>query len=115
MVDINSRVKEIYHMVDEGDYFTIHRARQYGKTTILTALAKALTKDYLVVSMDFQALGNDSFQKETIFSLTFANYFIEVIEWSYPHLSKEKEALQNKNLFIQNGHLKKKFLLDIKF
>ncbi len=91
MVDISSRVKEIYHMVDEGDYFTIHRARQYGKTTILTALAKALTKDYLVVNMDFQALGNDSFQKETIFSLTFANYFIEVIEWSYPHLSKELE------------------------
>ena len=60
--------------LDEGDYFTIHRARQYGKTTILTALAKALTKDYLVVNMDFQALGNDSFQKETIFSLTiFSN------------------------------------------
>ena len=37
MVDITERVKEIKKMVDAGKYFTINRARQYGKTTTLNA------------------------------------------------------------------------------
>lgn len=38
MVDLSERVKEIKQIIDEGKYFTINRARQYGKTTTLTAL-----------------------------------------------------------------------------
>ena len=38
MVDLSERVKEIKKYVDDGKYFTINRARQYGKTTTLTAL-----------------------------------------------------------------------------
>ena len=34
MVDLTRRLDEIKIMVDEGKYFTINRARQYGKTTI---------------------------------------------------------------------------------
>ena len=33
MVDISDRVSRIRKMVDAGEYFTINRARQYGKTT----------------------------------------------------------------------------------
>ena len=39
MVDITERVGQIREMVDAGAYFTINRARQYGKTTTLAALA----------------------------------------------------------------------------
>ena len=42
MVDISDRLRQIKQMVDDGQYFTINRARQYGKTTTLTALAKYL-------------------------------------------------------------------------
>ena len=42
MVDISERLKEIKKMVDEKKYFTINRARQYGKTTTLKALANLL-------------------------------------------------------------------------
>ena len=42
MVDLSERVKEIKQLVDDGKYFTINRARQYGKTTI-DALCKALS------------------------------------------------------------------------
>ncbi len=38
MVDLSERVQEIKKLVDEGKYLTINRARQYGKTTTLTAL-----------------------------------------------------------------------------
>ena len=36
MVDLFGRLNEIRVMVDAGQYFTVNRARQYGKTTILT-------------------------------------------------------------------------------
>lgn len=54
MVDLSIRLAEIKNMVDSGMYFTINRARQFGKTTTLTALADYLEADYEVISMDFQ-------------------------------------------------------------
>ena len=33
MVDISGKIRRIKEMVDRGDYFTINRARQFGKTT----------------------------------------------------------------------------------
>lgn len=63
-------------MVDAGDYFTMNRARQYGKTTTLFALAKALARSKLVISLDFQALGSMSFQSENKFSLAFLRIFL---------------------------------------
>ena len=37
MVDISDRLCAIKKMVDRRDYFTINRARQYGKTTTMYA------------------------------------------------------------------------------
>ena len=42
MVNLESRLQEIKTIIDAGEYFTIHKARQYGKTTILHALADFL-------------------------------------------------------------------------
>lgn len=80
MVDLTERVGEIREMVDLGAYFTINRARQYGKTTTLVALAKALEEEYLVISLDFQMLGNASFQNENVFSLAFLQIFLKELE-----------------------------------
>ena len=38
MVDLRERLAEIKKLVDAGEYFTINRARQYGKTTMLTGM-----------------------------------------------------------------------------
>ena len=42
MVDLSERLKQVKEMVDAGAYFTIHKARQYGKTTMLMALEQYL-------------------------------------------------------------------------
>lgn len=81
MVDITEKLVEIKKMVDVGYYFTINRARQYGKTTTLRNLKTFLKNDYMVVSLDFQLLGNASFETEQVFARTFAQEFIEVLEW----------------------------------
>ena len=54
MVDFTDRLKQIRSMVDAWQYFTINRARQYGKTMTLRALGRFLKEDYLVISLDFQ-------------------------------------------------------------
>ncbi len=80
MVDIEERLRQIKGLVDEGLYFTINRARQYGKTTTLLALEQYLEQDYYVVSLDFQTFGSEEFTNENIFALSFAGAFIRRIK-----------------------------------
>ncbi len=53
MVNIDENLEQIKAMVENGQYFTINRARQYGKTTTLRALEVFLDDDYTVISLDF--------------------------------------------------------------
>lgn len=79
MVDLNDRLEQIKKMVDRGDYFTINRARQYGKTTMLRALGSFLAENYVVVSLDFQMMSQSDFEKEGSFSEAFAREVLEEI------------------------------------
>ncbi len=56
MVDTSKRIDRIMDdYVRPGKYFTINRARQYGKTTTLYLLENRLRTDYIVISMSFEA------------------------------------------------------------
>lgn len=80
MVDIQERLEQIKVLVDDGEYFVINRARQYGKTTTLVALRKFLADDYIVVSLDFQRqMSSKKFEDETAFSLAFTEAFVKKI------------------------------------
>ena len=80
MVDISGRLKEIKSLVDAGKYFTINRARQYGKTTTLRALYRYLQKEYYVVLLDFQTFDNDKFENGNVFSAAFINSFLRSLK-----------------------------------
>ena len=75
MVDLSDRVTEIKKMVDAGKYFTINRARQYGKTTTLSALRKALQTDDLVLNLSFERLTKENFTSEQSFVKAFCRLF----------------------------------------
>ena len=93
MVDISGRVAQIRAMVEKGDYFCINRARQYGKTTTLAALRRALAGDFEVVSLDFQALGHASFATEGTFVSSFCRIVLN--RWdAAPVPSPAREELQ---------------------
>ncbi len=77
MVDLSERVSEIKKLVDDGKYFVINRARQYGKTTTLTALKAALSADYKVISLDFQEVGKSGFATEEAFVKEFCRLVIK--------------------------------------
>lgn len=77
MVDLSSRLAQMKKMVDQGQYFTINRARQYGKTTTLAALAEYLKKEYIVLFLDFQMIGSAMYGKEESFARAFAACFLD--------------------------------------
>lgn len=102
MVDLTERLARIKEMVDEGEYFAIHRARQYGKTTLLHGLDGYLKTDYLVISMDFQKLDAAKFANGNSFALTFADCFQkelsrceEANSFDCTELTQEIAALQD--------------------
>jgi len=55
MVDITEKIHLICRKyIDQGAYFTINRARQYGKTTTLRTLEHALREQYIVIRISFE-------------------------------------------------------------
>lgn len=112
MVDITERLEKIKAMVDYGDYFTINRARQFGKTTTLVALKKYLSEQYNVLSLDFQSMSHSIFRTEGSFVKAFAQNLIEIAEIKqvaipeaiiseFEELSNNDETILNlKNLFM---------------
>ena len=82
MVDISERLKEIKALVDDGKYFCINRARQYGKTTTLDALAEYLSNAYTVVYLDFQDISGGVFENEGTFTQGLARLFLDACEFS---------------------------------
>ena len=80
MVNLNARLAKIKELVDNGDYFVINRARQYGKTTTLRALKEYLKNTYNVISLDFQMISFASLETETEFVNVLAEAFYEELE-----------------------------------
>lgn len=95
MVNIDTRLKEIRKLVDGGKYFTINRARQYGKTTTLRALYRNLQSEYYVVLMDFQTFDNAKFENGNVFSIAFGSSFLRALKRNRPVMSGEfREACE---------------------
>ena len=67
MVDTEKRFKAIENLIDRGDYFTINRARQYGKTTILRMIWRKLSDKYLIIDTSFEGVGDTVFKSEASF------------------------------------------------
>jgi hypothetical protein len=68
MVDISNKVNQTVALIEKGNYFTINRARQYGKTTLLWALEELLlTKGYQVARISFEGIGDEPFESERNF------------------------------------------------
>ena len=94
MVNLEQRLAEAKILVDEGKYFTINRARQFGKTTTLQALGEYLNSEYFVISMDFQMqMSNAKFKNENSFSLAFAKAFVNSFKANSDYGKLENEAI----------------------
>ncbi len=92
MVDISPRLAAMKEYVERGEYFTINRARQYGKTTTLRALKEYLRNEYYVISMDFQMqMSYAKYRSENAFSVAFAKAFVRLAKDLNPVMNSEME------------------------
>lgn len=89
MVDLTSRLEAIREMVDRGDYFTMNRARQYGKTTTLRALVSFLQNEYEVISLDFQRLDSAAYESTSSFVAAFSTALLRTCR-NFPQGIRER-------------------------
>ncbi len=74
MADTNPQMNEIFEtLIEPGEYFTINRGRQFGKTTTISLLTKMLRKhgDYLLIRTSFEGIGDSIYRDEATFSKGF--------------------------------------------
>ena len=91
MVDIGGKLEKIMKLIDDGSYFTITRARQYGKTTTLSQIQKTLPAEYLCARISFQNTSRQSFETES----AFCRMFLAKISKALEHTPAPQEYAQS--------------------
>ena len=93
MVDISAKLDEFEKLVKGKRYFTINRARQYGKTTTLFHLAKRLEKrgDYICARISFENAGIGAFDSEEAFCAMFLRKISIALNFSGTEKNYTKE------------------------
>lgn len=81
MVDISDKIDEIKSYIEAGEYFTINRARQYGKTTTLEALKDRINDKYVVFLLSFEGLTSETFANENMFCVRFSGLLYDTVEF----------------------------------
>jgi hypothetical protein len=90
MADSSAKYARMLEMIEQGDYFTINRPRQYGKTTALFQLTEKLNQnaEYLALRISFEGLGDQPFEHEAALSKTFINSLASYCSRVDPALAK---------------------------
>jgi len=71
MVDTTAKMKVFESLIDNGNYFTITRARQFGKSTTLNWIYDNLSDRYLVIPTSFEIFSDNDWVNVS----TFCRYF----------------------------------------
>ncbi|MCL2410410.1 MAG: AAA-like domain-containing protein [Treponema sp.] len=82
MVDISGKLEKIMKLIDDGCYFTINRARQYGKTTTLSRIHNTLPAEYICARISFEGLCDESFASQEKFCPTFIERIYTMLQFS---------------------------------
>ncbi len=91
MVDTSAKIEQILQLVEEGEYFTINRPRQFGKTTTLSLLAKQLNErdDAVALKISFEEIDTATYQHHETFISIFLNMLLRECEFLHlPELSQ---------------------------
>ena len=99
IVDTSKKIDRIIEiLVEKKKYFTINRARQYGKTTTISKLEERLYNKYMVISISFE--GKSYLFKD---EESFASGIFEIFAESFRFADKE---IYSKLLEYGNSNMK---------
>lgn len=107
MADTSDKISRIIQLIEQESYFTINRARQYGKTTTLMLLWRQLKEKYIVINISFEGMGTEAFRSEDAFvrrfcgrvekNLKLSGYDEEKQKtWRCPGAEENLETLRNR-------------------
>jgi hypothetical protein len=101
MGDMSEKLDRIMEIVTRGDYFTINRPRQYGKTTVMYLLEKRLEKDkdYLAIDVSFEDIDTPTYETHRQFISTILDILSQRLTFKQ---EKELTDLIEKNKTISN-------------
>jgi hypothetical protein len=97
MVNLDNKIKEIVKLIEEDAYFTVNRARQYGKTTLLSQLYRTLKDQFLIIKISFEGLGEKAFSSENEFCESFINLVAKRLKMNNIPLNVIAEWENHKN------------------
>ena len=80
MVSTEKRFKAVQALIDAGEYFTINRARQYGKTTMLDMIWRRLKDQYLIIDCSFEGVDDTAYESHAAFAKMFARQVAERLD-----------------------------------
>ena len=82
MADTSNKIEQIMEMVRLGNYFTINRPRQYGKTTTLNLLKDAIGDEFSLIKISFESIDSESYSTKSLFIDAFLILLIESLTLS---------------------------------
>jgi len=108
-VNIQNKLMQIKELIDDEQYFTINRGRQYGKSTTLSHLRRFLADEYLVISISFEGLGSVSFTSEEKFCQKFLKHISQNLKISQQNTeySDQWKNEQVKDFDLLSDHITK--------
>ena len=90
MVDLSEKVDIIIKdYIEQGAYFTVNRARQFGKTTMLSSLARRLADKYLVIKLSFEGIDDGNFNDNH----SFVDMFVKNVTKWLRQMNVEQEII----------------------
>lgn len=89
MVDISDKLRQIIGLIEKGQYFSINRARQFGKTTTFASLSRILKDEYLVIRLSFEGMGALAFESDP----GFVRNFVKKVQRELEVLHLDKTAI----------------------
>ncbi len=97
MVNMDSRLQEIAQLIERGEYITLHKARQYGKTTTLHLLTEQLAQKYAIFSISFEGISENTYTVEASFVKRICGLFYNALLYGETDgISKEAQDVCKK-------------------
>jgi len=89
MVDMSRKIDQIIRLIEEGEYFAINRPRQFGKTTTLSLLSRALNQRdmYVALKISFEGVGDAMFADERAFCSGLLRVLAQHVMFTQPELA----------------------------
>ena len=76
---VNPMLEMVEDLIEKGKYFTINRARQYGKTTMLQMIRRKLSDRYLVIPLSFEGMDDGAFASHETFVEIFSKMMSRIL------------------------------------